>query len=215
MFLLTTMSCSTSGTGILDVDKEGNTTIDNKALTDAINQQPVQQLDEIEKEGILYMREEEKLARDVYLRLYELWGTNNFNNIGSSEQTHMDSMKLLIDRYNLQDPAEGKGQGEFANQDLQQLYNDLIAKGNKAEIEALNVGAAIEEIDIIDLEEYVAQTNKEDIITVYNNLMKGSRNHLRSFVSVLEKRGVTYKPQYLTTEQYEAIITTSIEKGKR
>ena len=93
------------------------------------------------------------------------------------------------------------------------LEKEAPYQGSKSEIDALKVGAAVEEIDIIDIEEFVAQTSKQDIVTVYENLLKGSRNHLRSFVSVMEKRGVTYKAQYLTDEQFNDIIAASVERG--
>ena len=183
-------------------------------LYELIESFPVRDLDESETAGLLLMREEEKLARDVYSKLYEKWGTNVFNNIGASEQTHMDAMESLIERYSLKDPAQDSETGEFTDQKLQQLFDDLIAQGSKSEIDALRVGAAIEEIDILDIEEYVAQTSKSDIITVYENLLKGSRNHLRSFVSVMEKQGITYEAQYLTDKAYNEIISTAIESGK-
>ena len=211
---LVTTGCSRTESNILSVDKEGNTTISNEAVTEAINQEPPQALTDVEREGILYVREEEKLARDVYSQLYKVWGLNNMNNIASSEQTHLDAMKSLIDRYGLDDPVTGMGTGEFRDPKLQQLYNELVEKGSKSEIDALEVGAAIEEIDIIDIEEYVAQTDKQDIIIVYENLMKGSRNHLRYFVSVLEKRGVTYNLQYLPSDEYNAIVNSDVERGR-
>lgn len=205
--------CSSEKNNILNVDDEGNTSINQAALEENINSEVVKQLKDIEGEGIIFMREEEKLARDVYSKLYEKWGINTFNNIGSSEQTHMDAMKTLIDRYGLNDPAQSSEMGKFVNQKLQQLFDELIAQGSKSEIESLKVGAAIEEIDILDLEEYISQTDKSDILTVYDSLVKGSRNHLRSFVSVMKKRGITYEPQYLADIQYKEIISTSIEKG--
>lgn len=206
--------CQTVQKDILTIDNEGNTSINTEALDNIINQEATSELSVAEKEGILYMRQEEKLARDVYSVLYEIWGIKNFNNIGSSEQTHMDAMKSLIDRYGLTDPVKGRANGEFQDNKLQKLYDDLIASGSKSEIDALKVGAAIEEIDIIDIEKYITKTDKQDIITVYENLLKGSRNHLRSFVSVMEKQGVVYKPQYLSDIQYNDIISAPIERGK-
>ncbi len=170
-------------------------------------------LSQEEIDGLLYMREEEKLARDVYLTLYERWGTPVFNNIARSEQTHTDTVKELLDRYGLPDPAEGQDVGQFSNPDLQALYDQLVAQGSQSEIDALKVGAAIEEIDILDLEERLAQTDKEDIRLVYENLMAGSRNHLRAFVSVLEMRGESYAPQYLDQATYDAIVSSSVEPG--
>lgn len=214
VLLVASYGCSPSQPEIISVDNEGNTIVDIESLEEVINESPTTSLTISEEEGIRYMREEEKLARDVYKQLYDTWGTNIFGNISNSEQTHMDAMKSLVDRYGLTDPAEGLGVGEFTNPKLQQLNDDLIEQGSKSEIDALKVGAAIEEIDIIDIEKYVQQTNKQDIEIVYENLLKGSRNHLRSFISVMEKRGLTYEPQYLSAEQYNEIITSDIERGQ-
>jgi hypothetical protein len=198
--------------GFLSVDKNGTTTFDTDRLGSEIERLPKGTLSEDEEKGILYMREEEKLARDVYLALYDKWGTSIFRNIGESEGTHMEAVKTLIDRYELTDSSTGVG-GDFGNQDLQGLHDQLVAEGSKSLVDALKVGAAIEEIDILDLEEYLSQTDKEDITTVYENLLKGSRNHLRSFVSNLEGRGIDYSPQYLSETAYRDIIDASMERG--
>lgn len=211
------VSCSSTGgeAAVLDVDEAGLSTIDNDALTEAIGATTTTTLTDAEVQGLLFMREEEKLARDVYLQLYERWGTNTFGNIGDSEQTHTDAVNSLIDKYGLSDPAADKEVGEYENAILQQLHDDLIAQGDQSEIAALEVGGAIEEIDILDIEKYMAQTNNPDILLVYENLIKGSRNHLRSFVSVMAKRGVTYEPQYLDAAQYQEIVGSDIERGGR
>jgi hypothetical protein len=159
------------------------------------------------------MREEEKLARDVYLALYERWEVQTFANIAGSEDTHMEAVKTLLDRYGLSDPVEGKAAGEFLNEELQALYDQLLDQGNRSLVDALKVGAAIEEIDILDLEEYIAQTDKADIQRVYESLMRGSRNHLRAFVSSLERQGVDYEPVYLSPEAYEEILNAGAERG--
>lgn len=163
-------------------------------------------LDSVEEEGLLYMREEEKLARDVYLTLYDLWGVAAFDNIASSEQSHMDALLNAINRYDLEDPAAGLGVGEFTNPDLQALYDQLVTQGSQSLVEALRVGAAIEEIDILDLQEYIAQTDNADLQRVYQRLMQGSENHLRAFVSELAQQGESYLPQSLSWDAYEAII---------
>jgi len=200
---------------VTNVDEEGNTTIDPTALSDALSQSSTDELSTEEAEGLLYMREEEKLACDAYLTLHEKWGMPIFQNISNSEQTHTDAVKTLIDRYDLDDPAAGKDVGVFTDTTLQELYDQLFAQGNQSLADALKVGAAIEEIDILDLEERLAQTDRSDIQMVYENLMKGSRNHLRSFVSTLKKQtGETYQPQYLDQAAYDAIINTPAERGK-
>jgi hypothetical protein len=108
-------------------------------------------------------------------------------------------------RYFLAAPA--RPAGEFSNETLQKLYQNLTERGSLSVEEALRVGAAIEEIDILDLEERMAQREREDILLVYSNLMRGSENHLRAFVNNLERQGFEYSPEYLSQEEYDGIIS--------
>lgn len=162
--------------------------------------------------GLLFMREEEKLARDVYDYLYEKWNVIIFDNISNSEQIHMDRVLDLIEFYGLEDPALPEA-GAFANGDLQNLYNDLIVIADSSLIDALTVGAIIEEVDIIDLQDYINATTDENIQCLYGNLMKGSRNHLRAYYHKLEWMGVTYTPQFLSEEEFYSIINAPHEIG--
>jgi hypothetical protein len=170
-------------------------------------------LSDAEADGLVYMREEEKLARDVYMALYDTWGLAVFDNIANSEQTHMDAVLTLLDRYGVDDPAFGQGVGEFANEELQALYDQLVFQGSQSLTDALRVGAAIEEIDIVDLQTHSAQTDNLDIQQVYQSLMRGSENHLRAFVSTLEVQGAAYQPEFLSQEAYDAIMSGSAGSG--
>lgn len=136
-----------------------------------------------EQYWLTYMREEEKLARDVYVVLHEKWQSRIFKNISLSEQTHMDAVKTLLDRYGIEDPAAGKAPGEFTNQELQALYDELIEHGSASLDAALNVGILIGETDIDDLNTAIHSTRRKDMITVYSNLLAGSLNHLDAFNS--------------------------------
>ena len=160
-----------------------------------------------EGDALKYMREEEKLAHDVYVTLYDLWGLRVFSNIAASEQKHTDAVLTLLSRYSLSDPAAGNAVGEFTDPALQALYDELIVQGSTSVVEALKVGAAIEEIDILDLQERMAATTNADILRVYGNLTAGSENHLRAFVSNLQRQtGTDYVPQYMDETAYDAII---------
>jgi hypothetical protein len=161
-------------------------------------------LSEKEKEGLLYMAEEEKLAGDVYLKLNERWNLPVFRNIGNAERTHESAVKTLLQRYALEDPT--KESGIFSNATLQDLYDDLVTRGSASLQDALTVGAAIEEIDIKDLKAHINETDKADIRIVYSNLMNGSENHLRAFVRQLSSMGVKYEPQHLSSEEYQGVI---------
>ncbi len=147
------------------------------------------QLTEAEEDHISYMREEEKLARDVYLTLYELWDAEIFANISESEQRHMDAIKRLITRYDLVDPVVNDAIGEFANQDFAALYDELVETGEISLEEALNVGVTIEELDIADLEKAMEETSMRSVRRVFQNLLNGSYNHLDAFQRAIEADG--------------------------
>ncbi len=171
-------------------------------------------LSDEEAEGLTYMREEEKLARDVYLTLYDTWGEAVFSNIARSEQQHTDAVKYLLDLYDVPDPVVDDSVGLFTNPDLQALYEQLVEQGQQSLEAALQVGATIEEIDILDLEAWMEKTDNANILTVFQNLERGSDNHLRAFVGQLEAiSGETYEPQYLSQEQYDEIIGGTIGYG--
>lgn len=164
-------------------------------------------LDETETAALLFMREEEKLAHDVYVALYDTWGLPVFQNIAASEQVHTESVLNLLTIYNLDDPAAGNAPGVFTDPTLQTLYNQLVTQGMQTLVDALRVGAIIEEVDILDLDARLAQTDNADIIQVFQNLRAGSESHLRAFVTNLERQtGEVYAPQYLPQELYDAIM---------
>lgn len=144
-------------------------------------------IDRREAEGLIRMREEEKLARDIYLALYARWGKRVFSNIIQSEQRHMDAIKRLLDRYQLQDPAAGKDVGVFESDEIQKLYDDLAAEGSSSLESAFKVGVAVEKLDIQDLSLLLGKTDHADIRTVYKNLLSASRRHLKAFNFQIER----------------------------
>lgn len=141
--------------------------------------------------GLLWMREEEQLAHDVYVALGELWGLRVFDNIAASETTHIDAVVGLLERYGIDDPAAGNEPGTFTDPDLQALYDQLLADGRRSVDAALRVGVTIEELDIADLRDRRTATDIAAISTVYADLERASRNHLRAFVSQLDARAST------------------------
>ena len=185
---------------------------DNGALTEYIQNLPMEDLSESEISGLELMREEEKLARDVYLALHDVWGTNIFKNIAKSEQTHMDWVGVIIEKYELNDPMLAEP-GVFTSQHLQELYNALIASGSESKANALFVGCTIEDLDIYDLLELLKVTDNEDIRVVYQNLLMGSRNHMRSFERLYSREGETYTVQFITEQELAAILDSDMEQG--
>ncbi len=134
-----------------------------------------------EAAAVTYMREEEKLARDVYTKLAGTSGNPVFTRIAASEQRHMDAIGRVISRYGLADPTSGKAAGEFQNQALQQLYDQLTAKGSTSPAAAVDVGRSIEKLDIADLQNREASSKHADVRWVFQQLERGSNMHLRAF----------------------------------
>jgi hypothetical protein len=199
--------CFAADESILTVGENGTSKVDENALDSAISQMTMRSLNSIERDGLLYMVEEEKLAGDAYQTLDNMWNLRVFNNIGEAERTHEAAVMVLIKRYDLDDPTV-KEVGKFSNATLQKTYNELMIKGKTSLKDALEAGAEIEEIDILDLEKHIAQTDKADIRLVYENLMKGSENHLQAFVSNLYRHGYAFTPTYVSQEEYDNIINS-------
>ena len=164
-----------------------------------------------EIEDLQFLREEEKLARDVYLYSYDLYGQSIFKNISNSEQSHMDNVSVLMKKYNISDISSSE-RGKFSNETLQNLYTDLTALADKSIEDALLVGATIEDLDINDLDHFILNTSHQDIEEMYDLLNCGSRNHMRAYTNNLNNLGVEYTPQFITLEAYNAIINSSNEK---
>ncbi|MBF0264696.1 MAG: DUF2202 domain-containing protein [Gammaproteobacteria bacterium] len=170
---------------------------------------PIQALTRSEIVALTYMREEEKLAKDVYEYLHNHWNLAIFARIARSETRHTERMRELLVKYNQVDPALNSAPGVFINPKLAGLYQKLITQGKVSTLEALKVGALIEEVDINDLDRALTETNKVDIINAYKNLRSGSYHHLGSFVHGIELLGETYTAQLLNQNRVNLIIHTS------
>lgn len=190
-------------------------------------------LDRVEASHLTFMREEEKLARDVYLTLGEMYPNQPvFNNIaGNSEQKHTDTMRDKLAQFNLPDPnpdtndlpqSIGVFKGVEWGSYFTEKFGTLVGLAEQSELAALYVGAFIEELDMKDIAvcpkvmidkgypnpcglEY---TNKRALQRSYSNLIRGSENHLRAFVGRIEAiQGYgTYKAQYLTQQEVDTIL---------
>lgn len=213
----TTVEDTTVASSVSEAPTTTTTTSEGSAPTtittyDISTESAAGSIDQAAVDGLLWMREEEKLARDVYLALSELWDLPIFANIAGSEQAHSDAVGDLLDRYAIADPMAEDAAGVFVDPAIQKLYDDLVEQGSRSVVDALIVGATIEDMDIVDLQ--LRRSGVEAIDVVYANLEKGSRNHLRAFIRTLESQGGEYTPSFLTTAEYEAIISSPTERGR-
>jgi len=162
---------------------------------------------------LTFMREEEKLARDVYRVLFDQWNKRVFRNISNSEQRHMDSLANRLNYYRLPDPVVDDSAGAFVNTGLATAYLDLTEWGMQSLEEAFRVGAYIEELDILDLQHAIAESTHADLDAVYEELMRGSRNHLRAFVGQIENLGIVYEAQLMEQQDVDNIVNSPLERG--
>ena len=159
-----------------------------------------------ERADLIFLREEEKLAHDVYAFSARKYGLPIFSNITASEERHMQSVLTLLTRFGIPDPVQANAAGVFHNAELQTLYNGLVDQSSRSLVEALRVGATIEDLDIHDIDRFYAHTSNTAIIDVYDRLACGSKNHLRAFVNQLQTRSLTYSPQHITQSKFDDII---------
>lgn len=167
-----------------------------------------------EAAGILFMYEEEKMARDVYAAFYALYKIPVFNNISRSENVHKRAVGNLVTAFGLK--YEGSDTpGEFVNPQIARLYGELIAMGEKSLIDALKAGALVEETDILDLKHELKTVTNPSVKRVFTNILAGSETHLRAFVFHLKFRKVEYTPVLIEDmAYYNAILnrTTGTRK---
>ena len=154
---------------------------------------------------LLRMREEEKLARDVYTQLAKTSKLPLFRNIARAESQHMQSVERLVGgRGALSDTP-----GVFVFPEYQSLYNALVASGTQSPLDALKTGAKIEEMDIADLRRMQSATNDPQVRQVMERLTQGSQNHLRAFASQLAKQGASYNAEFLSQADFDQIANSS------
>ena len=141
---------------------------------------------------LAFMREEEKLAHDVYALFAAQYdgnapGAKIFSRIAESETRHTAAVLRLLNTYGLVDPAQPEP-GVFLDEDLQALYTTLVAVGQQGQVEALGVGVLIEQKDMTDIVEAIEiSVAYPDIVQVYSNLLSGLESHLAAFLKALDR----------------------------
>lgn len=199
---------------VTSVAADGASVISAEALAIRLATYPVAPLSAAESASLAYMREEEQLAHDVYAVSATLYGLPVFANITASEATHSAAVKALLDRYGQPDPLAGLSNGTFRTAAFQTLYDTLVANSRVGLIEALTVGVEIEELDMRDIVAQKASIDNADILMVYDNLLQGSRNHLRAYMRVLTQQGGVYVPKYISQAEFDAIVGSDVETGQ-
>ena len=141
-----------------------------------------------EDEDLLYMWEEEKMARDFYLKMLDKYHKRIFLNISESEQMHMDAIKHLMSERGISTPVYETEIGVFKNSELSKLYEGLMLRGLKSLYDAYDAGLSIEEMDIEDLDKKIERTTSLQVKQVLGNLKEASSRHKEAFEKHLSRK---------------------------
>ncbi|MDA3944290.1 MAG: DUF2202 domain-containing protein [Bacteroidetes bacterium] len=175
---------------------------------------PFEALSDAEIATLNFVREEELLAHDVYIAMYDLYSVPVFNNISKSESFHSLLVLALMQKYGLEDIAADHQPGVYVNEEIQQYYDQLTENGSVSLDEAIIVGETIEDLDIADLIHHLeSDIDNEDITFVFEQLYKGSRNHFRAFYAHINFRNLEYSPVFMSQELYDQTVSSEWEIG--
>ena len=198
----------------LAADDQGASIVNIEQAATELNSLPEEKISVNEERDLIFLREEEKVARDAYLKIFDVNEIDIFMNIADVEQSHTDAVKILLDKYLIADPVTDDTVGLFTNPDLQAIYDDLVSAGSQSLEAAIKVGLEVEELDIKDIRIFRGRADNEDILLVYESLEKDSRNHLRSFWKLLTDKGYCYVPKHLSQEAFYAIVNSEMETAQ-
>jgi len=143
----------------------------------------------------MFVREEEKVAMDYYTLITSIFSSEEMTELSQSELTHFNASGLLIDKYNLTDPAIGMAMGAFKSQSLQAHFDQLITEGSASLPAAYSTAAKMQEVNIVTLQNQLDRVaNNRDLRHIYNALLVTTRNHLRVMVNGMAAYGEIYNP---------------------
>ena len=153
-----------------------------------------------------------------------------FGNITDSEERHTGSVSDMLEKYDIEDPVTNTNVGVFSDVEFgwyfAEKYEQLVGMGSAGELQALMVGALIEELDMLDINQCPqvivetsdsiestsdcgkVYTDNADLQRLYGSLQEGSESHLRAYVQSIEKiigEG-NYSAQVLTQEAVDEIL---------
>jgi hypothetical protein len=166
------------------------------------------------QEALRFQIDEERMAGELYQALGEKHDVPPFKNIPRAEARHRELLENLATRAGLT-PARPTTAGRYETPAIQARHDALLARGQASLIEALKVGALVEEQDIADLRALVATTDNPELKSVVTALEQGSRHHLNAFVRNLRSRGVEYVAQVLTPAEVAELTTAVTGRPER
>src|SRR6476620_4362177 len=161
-----------------------------------------------ETKALINLHDNQKLSLFVYDSLYAIWGINPFGNIRSAESQHVNFLDDVADNYalELETNEPGNSAATFTTPQAETIYQESISKGSLSVVDALKMGARLEEMSLQVLHNAKAVTIKSDLLHTFDILAMGSKNNLQAFNRRLKMYGITYEPGFLEQKDFRNII---------
>lgn len=189
-------------------------------------------LDFNEQTHLVFICEEEKLARDVYRVLARRFPEIDvFADMQESQQHNHCAVLELLRKYRVSIPRVNDNVGVFSwgiyGRYFTEKYLVLTNQGSISPLNALYVGAFMEELNIqeitrcpkvvIDVSNGIGEisacgmryTDNPDVLRVYGMLLEESRRHLRELASAIEEQtgDGKYQAQVLQQKEVDEILS--------
>lgn len=201
------------------------------AATAAAGEVSINDLNFNEQTHLVFTCEEEKLARDVYRVLGRSFPEiGSFAEMEANKEHNKCAVLDLMRKYRVSVPHVNDNVGVFSwgsyGRYFTEKYLVLTSQGTSNPLNALYVGAFMEELNILDIDQCPKvivdinngiseasacgrnYTDNPDVLRVYDSLVEESRRHLRLLVRDIEQIiGVgNYQAQVLPQDQVDAIL---------
>jgi len=188
-------------------------------------------LDFNEQTHLVFTCEEEKLARDVYRVLNRRFPELGvFTDMEANKEHTRCALLDLMRKYRVSVPRVNDNVGVFSwgiyGRYFMEKYLVLTNQGSSSPLNALYVGAFMEELNILDINECPKvivdinnginevtacgrnYTRNPDVLRIYDSLLDESRKHLRLLVQEIERQIGTgkYQAQVLPQAEVDAIL---------
>jgi len=184
-----------------------------QSLVRAVRDSPRGQLSAEDQASIIYIREGAQLSRDINLLFEAAWQAQVFRDAAERQKQALRATDLLIDRHGL--PAASAEPGIYQDEQFSRLYGQFAEEGSASLPAALAAAAVLEELNILDLQTRMAQTEKADIRLVYQHLLKIASANLWSFSRAIERfGGAAYEPRYLTPLAFSELMASAGQPGE-
>lgn len=196
---------------LLSVDAEGVSSMTRANVVPVLDATSPLTADEIE---FLYaMREDEKLARDLYAYFWTRYPTApQIQRISKAEESHIAAIETVLDYYEISYPAMS-APGVFEDSTRQALYDELALK-SETMLEAFQTMAFVEDRDLFAYKMVQSQITNANLSLLIENMIKASTNHLKAAIRQIFVRDGSYTSIYLSAEEYDAIIKLPFQNGK-